>query len=99
MVDATPKADEEPWSGIERAAPLLSHVRRYYVFFYLRNRDDPIDIEALAARLADWERTRLDRRVERGEVGNTLAPTRLPMLAEADVIEYDADAGVAGWAE
>lgn len=99
MVDVTAETNGMPWSRIERASALLDHPRRYYVFFYLRDRTHPIGVDALAARVAEWERTHLDRRIERREVGAALASTHLPMLAEAGVIEYDSEASIVGWRE
>ncbi len=99
MVDVTAETNGAPWNRIERALALLDHPRRYYVFFYLRDRIHPIEVDALASRVAEWERTQLDRHAERREVGTALASTHLPMLAEAGVIEYDPETGTVGWRE
>lgn len=74
---------------------VLSHVRRRYVLFYLRDRD-ATSLDELADVVAGWTTADTDalttpRRRERVLID--LDHVHLPMLADAGLVAYDRDAG------
>jgi len=75
---------------------ILSSPRRRYVLYYLREYGGPVELTALAEKLAAWEN---DTTVEelppqaRKRVYVSLYQTHVPKLRDAGLIEYDSDSG------
>jgi len=75
---------------------ILSSPRRRYVLYYLREYGGPVELTALAEKLAAWEN---DTTVEelpaqaRKRVYVSLYQTHVPKLEESGLIEYDSDSG------
>lgn len=76
---------------------LLSNKRRRNVYHYLRQQDGAVDIADLCDTVAAWEYgTTPDDlpKNKRQRVYVTLFQSHLPKLDEADIVEFDAEAGV-----
>lgn len=75
---------------------LLSSPRRRYVLYYLRDTGEPIDLTSLAEEVAAWENETTVEDItqqERKRVYVSLYQTHVPRLAEAGLVEHDADTG------
>lgn len=89
-------ANEDSELSRGRVFDILSSPRRRYVLFYLKNRQQPVELTELAEELAAWEN---DITVDelssqaRKRVYVSLYQTHVPKLEEAGLIEYDADTG------
>lgn len=76
---------------------VLRNQRRRFVLQYLKQKDDHVELGDLATQVAAWE---YDTTVEgvtseqRKRVYTTLQQTHLDKMAEAGIVEYDADRGV-----
>lgn len=76
---------------------VLRNQRRRYVLQYLKRMDDPVELGDLATQVAAWEYdTTVDEvsSEQRKRVYTTLQQTHLDKMAEAGIVEYDADRGV-----
>lgn len=76
---------------------ILSSSRRRYVLFYLRQADDPVELNSLAEQVASWEN---DLPVEelsdqqRKRVYVSLYQTHIPKLDSIGLVEYDQQSGL-----
>lgn len=76
---------------------LLSSPRRRFILHYLRSESDSIALTALADEVAAWEyESPIDELTdqERKRAYVSLYQTHIPKLADAGIIDYDADSGV-----
>lgn len=83
----------------DRVFEALSHRRRRYVFYHVRNHERT-DVDDLAARVAAWEQnTSIEhvssRTIER--VQRELVHAHLPKLADYGLIEYDQRSGAVSY--
>jgi DNA-binding transcriptional ArsR family regulator len=75
---------------------ILSSPRRRYVLYYLREQGDPIELTALAEKLAAWQDNTALEDVspqDRKRMYVSLYQTHIPKLEEAGLITYDPDSG------
>lgn len=93
-------------SSLDRIFGLLANRRRRYVLYSLNEAEDTVlELDDVAARLAEWERRWNGRddgedfdQLERIRI--TLHHNHLPRLADAGLIDYDARHGtVRNWEE
>lgn len=78
-------------SLLTRIFGVLSHPRRRYVLYYLRDRET-VRTGELAERVAAWERDQSVDEVAGGDVERVetdLRHTHLPKLADYGLVEYD----------
>jgi hypothetical protein len=76
---------------------VLRNQRRRFVLQYLKQVDDPVELGDLATQVAAWEYDTTVEEVsseQRKRVYTTLQQTHLDKMAEAGIVEYDADRGV-----
>lgn len=81
---------------------ILSSPRRRYVLYYLRTRDEPVQLTDLAEEVAAWENDTEPNEIteqERKRVYVSLYQTHIPRLAEAGLIDYNKDTGQIALAE
>lgn len=76
---------------------ILSNARRRFVIYFLRGRDEPVQLSELSDRVAAWENDvpveeLTDQQVKRVYV--SLYQTHIPKLEESGIVEYDKDSGV-----
>jgi hypothetical protein len=76
---------------------LLSNARRRFVISYLRDREEPVELNALSREVAAWENETpveelTDQHIKRVYV--SLYQTHIPKLDESGVVEYDKDSGM-----
>ena len=91
MIDPT-LADENP-ADVSAAFDLLSDARRRGVL-YAVGRDGAVTVEALAERIAAWERDGPDASApDADEVRASLHHVHLPKLDDANAIDYDPERG------
>jgi hypothetical protein len=76
---------------------ILSSPRRRYLLYYLRQRQEPVELTDLAEHVAAWENG-IDpdelTTQERKRVYVSLYQTHVPKLDDAGVVDYDADSGM-----
>lgn len=87
--------DSEPLSQ-DLVFDLLSSPRRRFVLYYLRTESDSIALTALADEVAAWEyETPVEELTdqERKRAYVSLYQTHIPKLADAGIVEYDAESG------
>lgn len=75
---------------------LLSSSRRRFVLYYLRQRDEPVELGDLASELAAWENdTAVDDLTDRQRkrVYVSLYQTHIPKLEDAGLVSYDSETG------
>lgn len=75
---------------------ILSSPRRRYVLYYLRTREEPVQLTALAEEVAAWENDTNPAEIteqERKRVYVSLYQTHIPRLAEVELIKYDKQSG------
>jgi len=88
---------ESPQLSQDTAFDLLSNVRRRFVLQRLQDRPDGIELSELAEELAatenDADPDELSAQ-QRKRTYVSLYQTHIPKLAEAGVVEYDADTGM-----
>lgn len=87
--------DSEPLSQ-DLVFDLLSSPRRRFVLHYLRTEADSIALTALADEVAAWEyETPVEELTdqERKRAYVSLYQTHIPKLADAGIVEYDAESG------
>jgi len=75
---------------------LLGNRRRRHVVHHLCQRDEPVQLKELAARLAAWETGKPVEELSRGEqkrVRTALQQFHLPKMAELGFVEHDAERG------
>lgn len=75
---------------------LLSNARRRFVISYLRDRDEPVELNELSRDVAAWENETdvenlTDQQIKRVYV--SLYQTHVPKLSESGIVEYDQDSG------
>ncbi|MFQ3294328.1 MAG: hypothetical protein ACI8VE_001398 [Natrialbaceae archaeon] len=76
---------------------VLRNQRRRFVLQYLKQKEDPVELGDLATQVAAWEYDTTVQDVtseQRKRVYTTLQQTHLDKMAEAGIVEYDADRGV-----
>ena len=76
---------------------ILSSPRRRYLLYYLRQRQEPVELTALAEHVAAWENgVETDELTtqERKRVYVSLYQTHVPKLDDAGIVEYDAESGM-----
>jgi DNA-binding transcriptional ArsR family regulator len=76
---------------------ILSSPRRRYLLYYLRQRQEPVELTALAEHVAAWENgvdTDDLTTQERKRVYVSLYQTHVPKLDEAGIVEYDPESGM-----
>jgi hypothetical protein len=76
---------------------LLSNARRRFVISYLRDREEPVELNALSREVAAWENETAvedltDQQIKRVYV--SLYQTHIPKLDESGVVDYDKDSGM-----
>lgn len=74
---------------------LLADPHRRYVLYYLTKESEVVDLETLAAAIANWDGgpTATGRSDNREAIATGLYHTHLPKLADAGLITFDADTG------
>lgn len=74
---------------------LLTHPFRRYVLYYLTAESERVDIDALAAALANWDGgpSPVAERTHSDDVEVALRHIHLPKLADAGVVAFDEDTG------
>lgn len=73
---------------------LLSEERRRYALYYLEQQDEPVSVEAVAERVAEWETDGApvpEDKFENVEVN--LLHKDLPKASQVGYVRYDPDAG------
>lgn len=75
---------------------LLSNARRRFVISYLRDRDEPVELNELSREVAAWENETdvenlTDQQIKRVYV--SLYQTHVPKLSESGLLEFDQDSG------
>lgn len=75
---------------------ILSNARRRFVISYLREHDEPIELNRLSEEVAAWENDTTvaelsDKQIKRVYV--SLYQTHVPKLDEHGLVEYDKDSG------
>ena len=81
---------------------ILSSPRRRYVLYYLRTKDEPVQLTDLAEEVAAWENDTEPAEIteqERKRVYVSLYQTHIPRLADVELIEYDKQSGQIALAE
>ncbi|MFD1647685.1 DUF7344 domain-containing protein [Haloarchaeobius litoreus] len=83
-------------TGLNKTFDLLTHPSRRYVLYLLTTESEVMDIETLAAALANWDegQSPVDESDNSASIEVALHHTHLPKLAEADLITYDVDTGI-----
>lgn len=75
---------------------ILSSARRRYVLYYLRQADDPVDINELARQVAAWENdVPVDELTDqqRKRVYISLYQSHIPKLDSLGIVDHDKDTG------
>lgn len=75
---------------------ILSSARRRYVLYYLRQADEPVDINELARQVAAWENdVSVDELTDqqRKRVYISLYQSHIPKLDSLGIVEHDKDSG------
>lgn len=81
----------------DAAFDIMSNARRRYVLYLLRQNDGPLELSDVAEQLAAWENdTTVEEltKQQQKRVYVSLYQTHVQKLADADIIEYDSDAGM-----
>lgn len=75
---------------------LLSHNRRRLALQYFRQNGNPVDVEALARRVARWEQpsATVPADVEVEQVRTALERTHLPMFEDVGFVELHLEEGI-----
>jgi len=76
---------------------ILSNARRRFVLYYLREREEPVELGELAREIAAWENdTTVEKltKQQRKRVYVSLYQTHIQKLAEAGIVDYDKDTGM-----
>lgn len=71
---------------------LLANRRRRYLLYALRQYDSPIELSAIAERIAGWEHDVAPEEVSRGEYKSVYVSSvqcHVPKLADAGVVEHN----------
>jgi hypothetical protein len=81
---------------------LLSNARRRFVISYLRDREEPVELNALSREVAAWESETAiedltDQQIKRVYV--SLYQTHIPKLNESGLVDYDRDTGMVALAD
>lgn len=82
-------------ASLSRIFELLSEERRRYALYYLEQRDEPIPVDDLAERIAEWEDDPDGLDLPENEYRNVeieLEHKHLPKASDAEFVEYDPDA-------
>jgi hypothetical protein len=75
---------------------ILSSPRRRYVIYYLQRVDEPIELTRLAEEVAAWENETTVEELtsqQRKRVYVSLYQTHVPKLDDANIVDYDQEAG------
>lgn len=82
-------------TGLNETFSLLMHPHRRYVLYYLTKEFEVVDIQTLAAAIANWHADQPDTSWSGNSdtVETGLRHTHLPKLAAAGIITFDADTG------
>lgn len=81
--------------SLDEVFELLTPERRRYVLYYLEQRDGPVEIKALAAKIQEWESDSSPSELpddDYHDIVITLKHRHLPKAAQVEYIEYDPDA-------
>lgn len=76
---------------------ILSSSRRRYVLFYLRQADEPVELNALAEHVAAWENELPVEELsdqQRKRVYVSLYQTHIPKLDSIGLVDHDQDSGL-----
>lgn len=89
-----PLARDEPPEDLtaDTILELLANRRRRYLLYALRQYDAPIELSAIAERIAGWEHDIAPEEVERNEYKSVYVSSvqcHVPKLADAGVVEHD----------
>ena len=88
--------DRSAHQRVNEAFDLLRNARRRYILYYLRNESATVDLDELAAQIADWEagatKTNSDETTVES-VRTTLRHSHLLKLANAGIITYEPNPG------
>lgn len=82
----------------EEAFTVLSNRRRRHTLHYLFQREDPVSLHDLSTQLAAWENDISASEVtykQRMRLYTALRQVHLPQMDDSNVIDFDADTGVA----
>ncbi|WP_224332839.1 DUF7344 domain-containing protein [Haloprofundus halobius] len=96
------RADEAGAFPLDAVFRVLENPRRRYVLYHLQTCRYPATLSEVAEQVAMWEtRQDLDDISEEtlGQIHADLHHSHLPKLADADIVDYDADANVVTMAE
>lgn len=79
-------------SRLNETLDLLTDPRRRYVLYHLRTKAEEVDIETLAAAIADWDEahSEMERATSIDDIKMNLYHIHLPKLAEAGFITISA---------
>ena len=88
------RSDGDASSSLDREIvfSILSNRRRRYVLYFLRSRDEPVELRELSERIAAWENDCDSEEVtskERKRVYTALHQSHLPKMDRAGVVNYD----------
>lgn len=81
-------------ASLSRIFELLSEERRRYALYYLEQRDEPVTVDELAERIAEWEDDPTGHELPEDEyrgVEIELEHKHLPKASAAEFVEYDPD--------
>ncbi len=76
---------------------VLSHRRRRFAIYYLKNVDGPVELGALAEQVAAWENQKERHEItsdERKRVYTALQGSHLPPMDKAGLLHFDKDRGI-----
>lgn len=82
-------------TALTKTFDILADLHRRYVLYYLTKESEVVDLETLAAEIAnrDGGQTATGRSDNRETIAIGLHHTHLPKLADAGLITFDADTG------
>lgn len=84
-------------ASLSRIFELLSEERRRYALYYLEQHEEPVPVDELAERIAEWEDDPAALDLPEDEHRNVeieLEHKHLPKASDAEFVEYDPDAEV-----
>ncbi len=83
-------------ASLDTIFDVLSEERRRYALYYLEERNEPVPVDELAERIADWESDASEEVPDRrfADVDLSLRHVHLPKTAEIDFVEYDRETGI-----
>lgn len=94
--NTTTMSTDDPELSQDVIFDVLSSSRRRYVLVYLSQREEPVQLPALAEEVAAWEmETPVEELTsqERKRVYVSLYQTHIPKLEEVGLVDYDQDSG------